>query len=145
MNGAELLDLLKERTGITTDMALAERLGVTRATTSLIRKNECGIGPDLARKMAVILKVNPLKIQGWSHAWMSKNDRDRSYWLKKAAAAIVLLALVQVGAQVQFSAEHFIHYAQLSLGCVAVLLLIASYSRTRADIEAQHKECAYDF
>ena len=111
MTGPELIDELLIRTGLTSDMALAKRLQITRSCMSKIRKEGQRIGPETARRMALILKINPLKIQGWSNGWMAETQTERNYWMRMAAAAVLVLCVVQPVAEVHAEGYQAIHYA----------------------------------
>lgn len=96
MNGNALVDAMLEKTGFTTDTALAKKLGVTRQTLYLVRREEQGFSPELAKKIAILLDEDPGNILMWMNAWTAKDKGTRDYWLK-AAAGMVSAVIISLG------------------------------------------------
>lgn len=93
MNGNEMIDACLNKTGFTTDVELAKKLRVTKQTVYLIRREEQGLSPELARKIAIIIKDDPRNILASVAAWKAKDKGTRDYWTKAASAAMLLLLI----------------------------------------------------
>lgn len=79
MTSLEYLDAVKKRLGITSDYALAARLGVTRSAVSKFQKGAV-FGDDVALTVAEILELNPLVVIAAANAERAKTDEQKARW-----------------------------------------------------------------
>lgn len=79
MTSLEYLEAVMERLGITSDYALAARLGVTRSAVSKFRKGAV-FGDDVALTVAEILQLNPLVVIAAANAERAKTPESRARW-----------------------------------------------------------------
>jgi len=80
MTSLEYLEAVKERLGITSDYALAARLGITRSAVSKFQKGAV-FGDDVALTVAEILQLNPLVVIASANAERSKTDEQKARWM----------------------------------------------------------------
>lgn len=91
---AELMDALKAKIGITSDYALAKKLGVNRARISAYRQgNE---KPDfyICVKAGIFLNLDPVKIAAEIELEKEKNEERRGFWrdfLSQSTPAILIM------------------------------------------------------
>jgi transcriptional regulator with XRE-family HTH domain len=79
MTSLEYLDAVKERLGITSDYALAARLGITRSAVSKFQKGAV-FGDDVALTVAEILQLNPLEVIAAANAERAKTPEQKARW-----------------------------------------------------------------
>lgn len=77
---AELIDLVKEKSGIPSDYALASKLGITRQLVSGIRNGRNGIPEPIALKMAQFAKINPALMLAMCQQAKAKTPEARTVW-----------------------------------------------------------------
>ncbi len=92
MNTLEYLDAVKKRLGITSDYALAARLGITRSAVSTFVRGKGVFGDDVALTVAQILEINPLVVIAQANAERASTDEGRSRWLELVANFLALLS-----------------------------------------------------
>lgn len=80
MNTLEYLDAVKQKLGITSDYALAARLGVTRSAVSNFQRGVGVFGDDVALTVAEILGVHPLTVIAQANAERAKTPEQRARW-----------------------------------------------------------------
>jgi plasmid maintenance system antidote protein VapI len=80
MNTIEYLREVKSRCGISSDYALAARLGVTRSAVSKMQQGETSFSDDVALTVAEILGVNPLVVIAAANAERAKTDEQKARW-----------------------------------------------------------------
>lgn len=90
----ELIAELKEKTGIESDYAIAQLLGVTKNTISLYRNGKTYMGDELILKVADILESDPAYIMACIHAEREKNQAVKKIWERFATLTAGLAALV---------------------------------------------------
>jgi predicted transcriptional regulator len=81
MNTLEYLDAVKERLGIESDYALANRLGVKQPTITSYRKGRSRMSDDVALKVSEILQLHPLQVIAAANAERAETDAQREKWL----------------------------------------------------------------
>lgn len=79
MNTLEYLNAVKKRLGISSDYALAARLGVTRSAVSKFQKGHV-FGDDVALTVAEILQLNPLVVIAAANAERAKTEEQKARW-----------------------------------------------------------------
>lgn len=97
----ELLDLVKERHGLTSDYALSQRLGLTRSVISAYRTKKWMLGEEPALKVASMLGLDPGYVLASIEAQRTHNEATRRAWEKTAerlksygvTAVLLLLAV----------------------------------------------------
>ncbi|MYM67306.1 hypothetical protein GTP45_10735 [Pseudoduganella sp. FT55W] len=80
MNTIEYLKAVKAATGITSDYALAARLGVTRSAVSRLQQGGVTFSDDVALTVAEILKLHPLSVIAQANAERAKTPEQRERW-----------------------------------------------------------------
>ena len=80
MNTVDYLRAVKTRCGISSDYALAARLGVTRSAVSKMQKGEVAFSDDVALTVAELLEVNPLVVIAAANAERAKTDEQKARW-----------------------------------------------------------------
>lgn len=80
MNTIEYLQAVKTRLHITSDYALAARLGVTRSAISKLQQGKGIFGDDMALTVAQILDINPLVVIACANAERAKTPEQRARW-----------------------------------------------------------------
>lgn len=79
MTSLEYLEAVKRRLGITSDYALAARLGVTRSAVSKFQKGAV-FGDDVALTVAEILGVEPIVVIAAANAERAKTPEQKARW-----------------------------------------------------------------
>lgn len=79
MTSLEYLEAVKTRLGISSDYALAARLGVTRSAVSKFQKGAV-FGDDVALTVAEILGLNPLVVIAAANAERAKTPEQKARW-----------------------------------------------------------------
>lgn len=94
---ADLFDQVRTNAGISTDLALSERLGVTRAMVSTWR---AGLKPIPDERIAQLCAIGKLDGPEWMariHAEKAQSPAERALWSKMltrlAAAAILIVPM----------------------------------------------------
>lgn len=80
MNTIEYLQAVKTRLEITSDYALAARLGITRSAVSKLQQGGVSFSDDVALTIAEILKLNPLVVIAAANAERAKTPEQRARW-----------------------------------------------------------------
>lgn len=80
MNTLEYLGAVKSRLGITSDYALAARLGVTRSAVSNFMRGKGVMGDDVALTVAQILDMNPLVVIAQANAERASTPEMKARW-----------------------------------------------------------------
>jgi transcriptional regulator with XRE-family HTH domain len=81
MNTLEYLQAVKTRLGISSDYALAMRLGITRSAVSKFQQGKGIFGDDVALTVAQILDLNPLVVIAQANAERSNTPEMRDRWM----------------------------------------------------------------
>lgn len=93
---AELMDALKEKIGITSDYALAKKLGVNQARISAYRHGKEKADFYICVKAGIFLNLDPAKIAAEIELEKEKNEERRGFWRDflshSTPAALVMLA-----------------------------------------------------
>lgn len=94
MKSIEWLDMAREKLGGISDYALAKKLGFTRSAMSAHRTGKVTtLSNETALQIADILGEEPLRIIADQQAEQAKTDEVRRFWLKIAAAAVLILTI----------------------------------------------------
>lgn len=80
MTTIEYLQAVKTRLGITSDYALAARLGITRSAVSKLQMGKGIFGDDVALTVAQILDLNPLVVIAQANAERAPTAEMRARW-----------------------------------------------------------------
>jgi transcriptional regulator with XRE-family HTH domain len=80
MTSLEYLEAVKSRLGISSDYALAARLGITRSAVSKFQKGAV-FGDDVALSVAEILNVPPISVIAAANAERSKTPEQKARWM----------------------------------------------------------------
>jgi transcriptional regulator with XRE-family HTH domain len=80
MKTIEYLDAAKVRLGITSDYALAKKLGISQPAISNYRSGRSRIDDDVALTIAEILGLNPLQVIAAANAERAKTPEARARW-----------------------------------------------------------------
>jgi transcriptional regulator with XRE-family HTH domain len=80
LNTLEYLQAVKTRLEITSDYALAARLGVTRSAVSNFMRGKGVLGDDVALTIAQILDLNPLVVIAQANAERASSPEIRARW-----------------------------------------------------------------
>lgn len=80
MNTIEYLQAVKTRLNITSDYALAARLGITRSAVSKLQQGGVSFSDDVALTIADILNVHPLQVIAAANAERAKTPEQRARW-----------------------------------------------------------------
>lgn len=80
MNTTEYLQAVKTRLDITSDYALAARLGITRSAVSRLQQGGVSFSDDVALTIAEILNLNPLVVIASANAERAKTPEQRARW-----------------------------------------------------------------
>lgn len=83
MNATEWLDKAKEKLKIDSDYKLAQIIGITQSTISMIRKRNAGIDNYIALRLADILEIRELTVIIDLEIQKAKTKEKREYWQKK--------------------------------------------------------------
>jgi transcriptional regulator with XRE-family HTH domain len=81
MDTLEYLDACKERLGVESDYALAQRLGVKQPTITSYRKGRSRMSDDVALKVSEILQLHPLQVIAAANAERAETDAQREKWI----------------------------------------------------------------
>ncbi len=84
MKTIEYLKAAKVALGITSDYALAQKLGVTRGSISGLMLGKSAMGDETALKVAEILKLQPVLVMADCHAEREKNPAIKAVWTSLA-------------------------------------------------------------
>jgi len=113
MNTIDYMAALKAAMNISSDYALAKRLGVAQQTTSRWSQGKGTIDDSLAPVIADVLKLNTAKVLADLHAEREKNDALRAVWLTisaqfaKAACIIAASAALNITLAPRAEASNF--------------------------------------
>lgn len=91
MNTLEYLQAVKTRAGITSDYALAAKLGITRSAVSKLQQGGSSFSDDVALAVAEILEVHPLQVIADANAERAKTPEMRARWLSLIEGFLALL------------------------------------------------------
>lgn len=91
MNTIEYLQAVKTRLDITSDYALAARLGITRSAVSKLQQGGVSFSDDVALTIAEILKLNPLVVIASANAERAKTPEMRARWMDVIQGFLTLL------------------------------------------------------
>jgi transcriptional regulator with XRE-family HTH domain len=80
LNTIEYLQAVKTRLGITSDYALAVKLGITRSAVSKLQQGGVSFGDDVALSVAEILGIHPLQVIAAANAERAKTPEQRARW-----------------------------------------------------------------
>ncbi|MFZ6639223.1 helix-turn-helix domain-containing protein [Undibacterium sp. TC4M20W] len=80
MNTIEYLNLAKEKLGITSDYALAQRLGVTRSYMSKLMAGKCHLSDELAQAVAAIIGFHSGIVVLDMHRQRATSPADVNLW-----------------------------------------------------------------
>jgi transcriptional regulator with XRE-family HTH domain len=80
MNTVEYLRAVKARCGITSDYALAARLGVTRSAVSKMQQGAVSFSDDVALTVAELLGVEPIAVIAAANAERAKTIEQKARW-----------------------------------------------------------------
>jgi len=99
MNTLEYLAAVKTRLRITSDYALAERLGVTRSAVSKMQQGGVSFSDDTALAVAEILQVEPWLVIADANAERAKTPEMRAKWQSLVAGFLALLSPAKLDRQ----------------------------------------------
>ncbi|HHA2386869.1 TPA: DUF3693 domain-containing protein [Stenotrophomonas maltophilia] len=100
---AELLDAVRERSGLPSDMALATKLGIQRQTLHQARKGVAGLSDERIAQLCELGKLDGAVWLAKIHAERATSPVERRVWrsvldrLSAAAAVLVLVVLAAPG------------------------------------------------
>jgi plasmid maintenance system antidote protein VapI len=80
MNTVEYLRAVKARYGISSDYALAARLGVTRSAVSKMQQGAVAFSDDVALTVAELLDVEPILVIAAANAERAKTAEQKARW-----------------------------------------------------------------
>lgn len=98
---AELLDAVRERSGLPSDMALATKLGIQRQTLHQARKGVAGLSDERIAQLCELGKLDGAVWMAKIHAERATSPVERKVWrsvLDRLSAAAAVLMLVVVAA-----------------------------------------------
>ena len=101
---AELLDAVRERSGLPSDMALATKLGIQRQTLHQARKGVAGLSDERIAQLCELGKLDGAVWLAKIHAERATSPVERRVWrsvldrLSAAAAVLVLAVIAMPGA-----------------------------------------------
>jgi transcriptional regulator with XRE-family HTH domain len=81
MNTVDYLRAVKAQCGITSDYALAARLGVTRSAVSKMQQGEVAFSDDVALTVAEILQIEPISVIAAANAQRAKTPEQKARWV----------------------------------------------------------------
>jgi transcriptional regulator with XRE-family HTH domain len=81
LNTLEYLQAVKTRLEISSDYALASRLGITRSAVSNFTRGKGVMGDDVALTVAQILDINPLVVIAQANAERASTPELRARWV----------------------------------------------------------------
>jgi plasmid maintenance system antidote protein VapI len=80
MKTTEYLQAVKSRLGISSDYALAARLGITRSAVSKMQQGESVFSDDVALTVAELLDVEPMAVIAAANAERAKTPEAKARW-----------------------------------------------------------------
>ncbi len=80
------LDAIKKARGLSSDYAVAKALGVTAQVISHYRNGRRAFDPYTAAKVAELVGVEPMQVIASVEAERARNDEQRAFWRRLAAA-----------------------------------------------------------
>ena len=92
MYQSDYIELVREKEGITTDTATAKLLGVSRQAIAQYKNNEIQFSPEIALKIAKILKIEPWRIAADMFAARSTNKKTKKEWMKYGGIMLLVLS-----------------------------------------------------
>jgi transcriptional regulator with XRE-family HTH domain len=104
----ELLDNVKNRLNLGSDIALAERVGVTRSLISRWRKGDTPISDERIAQICAMAKIDGTTWMAMIHAERATSTTERALWrliLDRVSAAAAVVALVCITAPGAAKAE----------------------------------------
>jgi hypothetical protein len=120
MDQKQLLDVAKSQQGLTSDYSLAQRLGVTPARVSDLRKGRRDAELTEIFMLADMAGIDPHIAAAAVHREREKNPAKRAYWEKismQFAMAMLMVSLISIGfptdANAQTTVYPSINYAKL--------------------------------
>ena len=117
----EFLDALKIKLGVSSDYALAAKLGITRAAVSGYRTGRDCFGDEMAVTVGELLGINPAFVMACAHAERAKAGKVKNYWIAAAermAAAVFLAVCIGLFIQPQQAyAQGFSTAAYMQTDC----------------------------
>ena len=81
MNTLEYMAACKERLGITSDYALAKKLGLSQTGISNYRTGRSRMDDDVALRVAEILGIDPIVVIAHANAERAKTPEQRARWM----------------------------------------------------------------
>jgi len=93
----ELLDNVKNRLNLGSDIALAERVGVTRSLISRWRKGDTPLSDERIAQICAMAKIDGATWMAMIHAERATSTTERALWrliLDRVSAAAAVLVLV---------------------------------------------------
>jgi transcriptional regulator with XRE-family HTH domain len=87
MKTIDYLKKVKECIDISSDYALAKKLGVTKQTISGYMNGSRVMDDYIAAKVADVLKINPLRVIAEANAEREKDSQKAEFWRKLASGA----------------------------------------------------------
>ena len=81
MNTLEYMAACKERLGITSDYALAKKLGLSQTGLSNYRTGRSRMDDDVALKVSEILGIAPIVVIAHANAERAKTAEQKARWL----------------------------------------------------------------
>lgn len=101
---AELLDTVRDRSGLPSDMALAARLGIQRQTLHQARKGLAGLSDERIAQLCDLGKLDGPMWVAKIHAERATSPVERKLWrslidrMSAAAAVVALVCITAPGA-----------------------------------------------
>jgi len=83
------LDAIKRAKGLSSDYAVAKALGVTAQVVSHYRAGRRAFDPYMAVKVAELVGVDPMQVIASAEAERARNDEQRAFWRRLAAAWVL--------------------------------------------------------
>jgi transcriptional regulator with XRE-family HTH domain len=80
MNTVDYLRAVKARCGITSDYALAARLGITRSAVSKMQQGDVAFSDDVALTVAELLQIDPIVVIAAANAQRAKTPEQKARW-----------------------------------------------------------------
>jgi len=81
MNTVEYLRAVKARHGISSDYALAAKLGVTRSAVSKMQQGGVAFSDDVALTVAELLEIEPIVVIAAANAERAKTPEQKAKWM----------------------------------------------------------------
>lgn len=110
MRTVEYLDEIKRQYRLTSDYQVHKLLGVSKQSITHYRNGHSSFADDVAARVAMLLKLDPLRVLADVHAERAKSEAARAVWrmiaARAAQTAAILLAVCAANlAAVPSSAE----------------------------------------